>query len=184
MAACSSHRHRRGFCRCIRGRKSLLHCISNPNFSGDQRLLEQLVEIAAFHKLFVLPAHQTPTYIFIPPVHCASCLWGKSCLHIPVKSCFTLCLNTFSEMRFKQLNMSAMIFPLFVQQPNNYPNCFNMTCTVLSIYLVGISFLFLLVSVACLLTNIWLCLMICTEDRAKWNISCLHQLQQLMHVNF
>lgn len=109
---------------------------------------------------------------------------GKQRTSVRVKWYFTVCLNTFPGMRFKQLSMSSMILSPLVQQPNNYLNCFNVTCTASSIYLVGISFLFLFVSVACLLNNIWLCLMICTEDRAKWNISCLHQLQQLMHVNF
>lgn len=111
-------------------------------------------------------------------------LGGKHRRSVRVKLYFTLCPNTFPEMRFKRLSMSSTILSPLVQQPNNYLNCFNVTCTASSIYLVGISFLFLFVSVACLLNNIWLCLMICTEDRAKWNISCLHQLQQLMHVNF
>lgn len=35
-------------------------------------MLKQLVEVAAFEKLFVLPAYQTPAYIFLSTAHCPS----------------------------------------------------------------------------------------------------------------
>lgn len=53
-------------------------------------MLKQLVEVAAFEKLFVLPAYQTPSYIFLSTAHCPSCL-GENTAEVSELNCISHC---------------------------------------------------------------------------------------------